>query len=297
MKYKLGFAILLSFIFLTIDYAEAQNRRGRSKVYGAMNSRRPDQNDKFLQTQWWLGFRAGANLTSMEVTESFTTFSPLNYALEPKEYESYANLGGQAGIEITFYHRGFSFSLQPNYRRQIFEYSNFFQWQDAEVATNTLELRYDQQHRLDYLEIPFFLKYDITRGNFRPFIQVGAYYAMLSGAEKSVQISGTDFASGNAGLFENPEQSFGADDLFISSSAGLAGGIGFSYDLWNVRIVFDVTYRQGLHSITDVRNRFSENPMSSIGDAMDDLQFQNISSNIGILFPLRFISKGFEAVN
>ncbi|MEL7003131.1 MAG: hypothetical protein AAFN93_10395 [Bacteroidota bacterium] len=85
--------------------------------------------------------------------------------------------------------------------------------------------------------------------------------------------------------------------MFISSSVGVAGGVGVSYDVLNVRIIFDATYRYGLNNVTNAENRFSENQLSGIGDALDDLEFRNISFNLGILFPLRFLTKGYSATN
>lgn len=290
--------LILSFILLLgYQVAEAQNKRKKDKMYPAYSTPRPKKEDRFLNTQWWLGFRAGANLTEAIPTTRYSGFSPVNYqqALNEKTYSSYELPGGHAGIEITFYHRGFSFSVQPNYRRQRFSYYNEFTWEDAENADNRLELKYDQDHQLDYIEIPFFIKYDLTRGSLRPFIQIGGYYATLAGANKAVEISGTDYASGNAGPFNTENLVIGAEDLFIKSSVGVAGGVGVSYDFWNMRLVFDATYRYGMNNITNVKNRYTENQLAGIGDALDDVEMRNISFSLGFLFPLRFINKQFDA--
>ncbi|MEM6522426.1 MAG: porin family protein [Bacteroidota bacterium] len=302
---KTNFLQVLFFTFLAVaitDYSHAQQQlRKRSKKKNGYNTRKPLDNP-FLKSQWWLGFRAGANLTDAVPDERFSAFSPINYTEDDlqKEYESFNLLGGHAGIEITYYHRGFSFSFQPNYRRQRFEYSNDFIWMGTD-GTNTVELRYVQDHQLDYIEFPLFVKYDIVRASqWRPFVQIGAYYGLLTGANKSMEVSGSDTASGAVSPFENESVIIGAEDLFIRSSAGLAGGIGLNYDVQNVRIVFDITYRYGLHNITDTENRFSENQLSGIGDALDDLTLRNISASFGILFPLRYItrnSKSFDAIN
>lgn len=283
---------------LTCGESLAQ-RKKRDKIYPAYSSTKPNRQEQFLQTQWWLGFRAGVNLSEAEPTQSYSGFSPVNYdsELSDKSYSSFEHPGGHAGLEVTFYHRGFSFSLQPNYRRQRFSYSNSFAWFDSEVQDNRLELNYDQDHQLDYIEIPLFIKYDITRGTFRPFVQIGGYYATLVSASKRVEISGTDYASGNAGPFETREVIIGAKDLFINSSVGIAAGIGASYDFWNVRLVIDATYRYGLSNITNAENRYSKNQLAGIGDALDDLEMKNMSFTAGFLFPLRFISKNYNATN
>lgn len=284
---------------LTFIVSPAQKKGKRAKANKAYTKKREKKDDKFLDTQWWLGFKGGVNLSEAEPGDRFSAFSPINFSEEEnrKTYSSFEGLAGQAGIEVTFYHKGFSFSLQPNYRRQRFSYSNDFLWEDANNPNSRLELRYEQDHEVDYIEIPLFIKYDFTKTAARPFIQVGAYYATLVGANKSLVVSGADFASGGVGPFENEEVIIGADDLFISSSVGVAGGVGVSYDVLNVRIIFDATYRYGLNNVTNAENRFSENQLSGIGDALDDLEFRNISFNLGILFPLRFLTKGYSATN
>lgn len=289
-----------TFLFcLTFIVSPAQQKGNRAKANKAFTSRKEKKDDKFLDTQWWLGFRGGANLTEAEPGDRFSAFSPINYSAEDNEktYSSFEGLAGQAGIEVTFYHKGFSFSLQPNYRRQRFAYSNDLLWEDTDNVNSRLELRYEQDHQLDYIEIPLFIKYDLTKTKARPFVQVGAYYATLVSANKSLQVSGADFASGGVGPFENEEVIVGAEDLFLDSSVGLTGGVGVSYDILNVRIIFDATYRYGLNNVTNVQNRFSENQVSGIGDALDDMELRNVSLNLGILFPLRFLTKGYNAVN
>ena len=255
--------------------------------------------DKYLKTQWWLGLRLGGSLTSAVPDARYSGFSPINYASNKgeKTYDDFSAFNGMAGVEITFYHHGFSFSLQPNYRRNKITYSNDYLWSETSNPDNSLELRYEQDHLLDYIEIPLFVKYDLMQGKVRPFVQVGAYYAVAVGANKSIDISGTDSASGNIGPFETQTTTIGAEDLFIKSSTGVAGGVGVSYDIWNVRLVFDAVYRYGLNNVTDVRNRFSSNKLASIGDALDDMTLRNISFSIGCAFPLRFISKSHQSVN
>jgi len=295
---RVGF-ILLAVLAMATTQVDAQRKKKR-KTYPVYSVQpRPSENDKFLSTQWWLGFKAGANTTEAVPVQRFSGFSPINYetTTNEKQYESFGKLSGLAGLEITFYHKGFSFSLQPNYRRQRFIYSNAYEWTETGNEDNQLILNYEQSHLLDYIDIPFFIKYDITQTKFRPFIQVGAYYAKLVSAQKSVEITGTDYASGDAGPFETQNLIIGAEDMFLKSSTGLAGGVGFSYDALNVRFVFDVTYRYGLNNVTNVKNRYSTNELASIGDALDDIELRNISISLGCVFPLRFINENYTSTN
>lgn len=298
MKTNVAVLAMTTLCVVLLTHGTSHGQFKGKKRKNSYNSRKP-LNNPFLKSQWWLGFRAGGNLTEADPQERYSGFSPINYSEDEnqKEYGGFEKLGGHAGLEITYYHKGFSFSFQPNYRRQTFVYSNDFLWEDENNPDNRLELNYDQENQLDYLEFPVFVKYDFTQEKFRPFAQVGFYYALLTSANKSVEVSGADFASGGRGPFENEAVIIGAEDLFIRSSIGVAGGIGASYDVQNTRLVFDVTYRYGLNNITDVQNRFSENQLAGIGDALDDIHMRNISFTFGLLFPLRFISKNYDAIN
>ncbi|UII19297.1 outer membrane beta-barrel protein [Fulvivirga ligni] len=302
MKHILA-AVLSVLLVFTITSSFGQKK---NKMYYGYQTKKAQPGDKFLNSQWWLGFRAGANITEVTPTQSYSAFSPISYDLKEKEYNTFGldQISGQAGIEITFYHKGFSFSLQPNYRRQRFTYINEYEWKSSIIDTlatnelpNQLNIQYTHENTLDYIELPIFIKYDLTRGNLRPFIQIGGYYGTLVGADRHLKTSGTDRASGAIGPFKNQETVIGAKDFYIKSSVGIAGGIGVSYDFWNVRLVFDATYRYGMANITSTKNRYSKNELVGIGDAMDDIEMSNISCNIGLLFPLRFISSKYDSFN
>lgn len=75
---------------------------------GSMASK-PNQQSKFLEMQWWLGFKAGTNLTQAVPIKRYAIMTPTNYAaaFTDKSYESFNKAGSQASIEITFYSRLF----------------------------------------------------------------------------------------------------------------------------------------------------------------------------------------------
>ncbi|MBC7451180.1 MAG: PorT family protein, partial [Cytophagales bacterium] len=202
------------------------------------------------------------------------------------------------GLEFAFFFKGFTLSFQPNYRRECYSYSNEYQWTDTSDASNFLQLTFNQEVRLDYIELPLFVKYDILHGGLRPFVQAGFYYGILNSATKHLVVTGTDNASGNSRNFTQQDDVIGATDLFIKSSIGAAFGAGCSYKLGNVRLVLDATYRIGLNNITNVQNRYTSNSLAGAGDVSDDLKLNNITFSFGILFPMKFLtSPAYKAVD
>ena len=183
---------LILFCFLIVAQVSAQENKKRKP--NAAYNKQNDANEKFLNKQWWLGFKAGTNLTDVHVTKTYSVFSPTNYSPDQsaKKYEHFKQPGAQATIEASFYFKKFYFSLQPTYQHSLFTYTNSYLWYDDVVPTNNLELNYEQEQKLDYFIIPLLIKYDIAGNKLRPYVQIGAFSAFLINANKQTTISGTD---------------------------------------------------------------------------------------------------------
>lgn len=284
-------AIIFLFALSLVTQAQSQ------KKAGGFNSK-PNQQNKFLDKQWWLGFKAGVNLSDPSPIKRYTVMTPTNYPQEltDKVYDSFNKTGSQATLEATFYYKGFSFSVQPTYRHSRFTYSNQYQWNNPENTVEKLILQYDQEQKLDYADFPLIVKYDILKGKIRPYVQAGIYYSILINANKSVQISGTDYASGGTNQFSNDPIIVGAKDLF-ENYWGLMAGLGVNYNVGNIRFVLDASYLKGMSNITNVDNRYSNDLLAGVGEVPDDLNLNNIIISAGVLFPMRFLSNSFNTLD
>jgi len=285
--------VVLIFLFpLTIG----MNAQSKKKL-GGFNSK-SNQQSKFLDKQWWLGFKAGTNLSNPSPIKRYTVMTPTNYpqASTDKAYESFNKMGSQATLEATFYYKGFSFSVQPTYRHSQFTYSNQYRWDNPENTAEKLILQYDQEQKTDYADFPLIVKYDILKGKIRPYVQAGIFYTMLINANKSVQVSGTDYASGGTNQFNNDPIIVGAKDLF-TNYWGMMAGLGVNYNVGNIRFVLDASYWKSMSNITNVNNRYSNDLLSGIGEAPDNLDLNNIVISAGVLFPMRFLSNSFNTLD
>ena len=289
--------LLLLFLTLAAVGVFAQ-KSGRRKSPPSMRSKGTAQ-ERFLNKQFWLGFKAGVNLTDPLAQARYSVMVPTNYdgSTTNKKYDRFNKLGGQATLELTFYFKGISISAQPTYRTSKFSYSNEYNWTSgAGTGANTLNMKFDQEQQLDYFDLPLLLKYEFTQNKLRPFIQAGVYYSILVNATKGVTVSGTDNASGGSTNFENEPVAVGAKDLFTNNWGAIAGG-GVNYNLGNVRIVLDVSYHLGMSNIANVNNRYQNDRLSGIGDAQDDLKTNHLLISVGCLFPLRFLSNDFKSLD
>jgi len=273
---------------------------GQGNKKQGFNSKAPKtrQQEKFLEKQWWLGFKAGINLSQALPTQQYSVMTPTNYALSSTEkvYDSFNKVGSQASIEVSFYYKGFSFSCQPTYIHSVFTYSNQYTWDNPENANERLILNYDQEQKVDYASFPLLVKYDIAGNKLRPYAQAGIFYSLLVNANKAVKVSGTDYASGGTNEFSNEPVIVGARDLF-DHYWGLMAGAGLNYNLGNVRLVLDVSYWRGMSNIANVENRYSNDRLAGIGDAQDDMKLNHIVISTGCLFPMRFLSNDFKALD
>jgi hypothetical protein len=276
----------------------AQEKKRKPSAYN--KQKQSQEEEKFLEKQWWLGFKAGANLSKANVEKSYSIIAPTNYEASTigKKYENYNLVGSQATIEVSFYFKRFLLSFQPTYQHSRFSYSNSFEWSSTDEAANHVQLTFDQEQKLDHMIFPLIIKYDIYGDKLRPYVQIGAYSAILLNATKSVTTTGIDNAAGGENEFATETINVGATDLFAKYHWGLMGGVGVNYNLGNnVRLNLDVMYKLGMSNISSTDNRYGSDRLSGVGDAMDDLTLDNISVSLGCLFPMRFLSSGFKTLD
>lgn len=292
------YIVIICCLAATVVHAQT-NKKSLKKGSPAFNNKKAKEDAKFLEKQWWIGLKAGPNLSKAIIEKQYSVLSPTNYEIDEiaKEYEGFKKLGSQATLEVTFYFKGFSFSLQPTYRHAQFAYTNNYIWMDSEDASNTLVLNYEQEHKVDHAIVPLVIKYEITGNKLRPYVQIGSYLGFLLNASKTVNITGIDYASGGENQFKNEPIVVGAKDLFAKKHWGLAGGVGMNYNLGNVRLNLDIMYHYGMSNITSTKARYNNDRLAGVGDAMDDMSMDNMLISIGCLFPMRFLESGFKSLD
>lgn len=289
---------LILLCLLTVVVAFGQEKKRKQSAYNKQKQSQEDE--KFLEKQWWLGFKAGANLSKANVEKTYSIIAPTNYEASAigKQYDNYSLLGSQATLEVSFYFKRFLLSFQPTYQHSRFSYSNSFEWSSTDEVANHVQLTFDQEQKLDHAILPLIIKYDVYGNRLRPYVQIGAYSAILLNATKSVTTTGVDNAAGGENEFATETINVGATDLFAKYHWGLLGGVGVNYNLGNnVRLNLDVIYKVGMSNISSTDNRYGNDRLAGVGDAMDDLTLDNISVSLGCLFPLRFLSSGFKTLD
>ncbi len=261
-----------------------------------MAQKKPEKNplESFLDTQFWLGLKIGMNYTQAFPDVRNTGFSPIDYSADSlrKSYDDFALPGAHMGLEMNFYHKGFSASFQPAYKRSRYKYNSALEWR-GEQPNNRFETRYDVEQRLDIIELPLMIKYDVIRsGKIRPFVMAGGFYSLILSAQKEVKITQTDYSSGSPLQSSGGTTTLGVKDAF-KNFTGVAGGAGVNLDYWNIRTVFEVSYKRSLTSAT--RPNEQQNELASLGETNDEIFLRDINVSLSFVFPFRFIDQQFKA--
>lgn len=255
----------------------------------------PPQEKSFLDTQWWLGIRVGTTLTGPTADVQQFAFSPIDYDIEDedKQYESLGNPGLLIGLDIIFYHKGFSIGIQPAYKQLNYGYSTNHSWLSSDQSP-VLTHRLTVAQELHLMEFPLMLKYDLIQfGKVRPFVQGGIQYSWIMDADRSAMVVQQDFISA-------PPQNFVMDEIRSSnrnafqSYYGWIGGLGVNLDYLNIRTIFEVNYQLGMQSVTSPDANEQSNQLSGIGDAYDELSLDQLYFSMSFVFPLRYIDNTFS---
>lgn len=250
--------------------------------------------ESFLDTQFWLGIRVGVNYTQAFPDTRNTGFSPINYSADTvqKVYDDFSMPGAHMGLEMNFYHRGFSVSFQPAYKRTNYNYSSGFEW-EGEQITSRFETTYSVEQRLDLLELPLMLKGDLIRkGKIRPFLMFGGFYSIVTSAQKDIDIRQVSYTSGTALASDAGSFAVGGRGAF-QNFLGIGGGAGVNLDYWNIRTVFELNYKMSLSDVT--KPNVLQNELASLGEVNDGITLRDINISLSFIFPFRFIDQQFKA--
>lgn len=273
---------------ISINQANAQKRR---KVQA-----KPSGQADFLKTQCWLAIRSGINFTNVNPLERHPGFYPINYSedLLDKAYENFTAPAFHVGLDITFYHAGFSVSTFPSFYKHNMVYKSTSVW-----LGNTASEQYESIHNIEqsvtFIDLPLAIKSDILKNNVRPFVVVGALYSFIFDANKSVQIQEVDYASGNALTYDRTTLCLNNEQDFLNNW-GVLGGTGASFDFWNIRTIIDIQYRHSLTTIVEPTSRYTETIFSAFGEIVDNYKLANFSGSISFVFPLRYIDNQLKAL-
>lgn len=281
--------VFLSLVFLLSGSSGIAQRAKKSSLGGA-----------FGGSQWYIGLETGLNFTKVQPLADFQEFYRPSENLSSKAYNKrLTNSSQQIGIKAAFSPiKQLNISLAASYMTYSYGYQQQFIWENPEAPDQHVTIHYDHTLHLSYLELPLIARYHLlTTGKFRPYLLGGGYYGRLIQADKQLTESGMDRASGGNTTYTKTASSTFVKDMFLKSQLGYLWGGGFAYQPGTLTITVDIMHKQGVHNITDVRQRFSAaRALPGFGNVQDDLKLSNLQVSVSLLFPLKFLTKSFKPV-
>jgi hypothetical protein len=281
---------LVSFLSILSLFAEDIAAQGRQYNRSANMARGSGEIN-----QWWIGVRGGVNFSNGKPESSYSVFSftqPVTNGDDEKKYHPYSLPGLQFGFSIGYeFIRGLSANIFPSYNSYRFSYDNSFRWYDSQDQGNRVLTKYNIETRLQHIVLPFTIKYELTTTRMKPYIQVGAYYSLLTDALKRVNITGIDEASGADTEINVTELSEGINDRIRNNNYGILGGAGFTYNVGNARIGLEINYHYGLANLDNPEMKYTDNSLiTGTYDVPDDFTMDNVEMSMQLIIPLKFIT-------
>jgi hypothetical protein len=235
-----------------------------------------------------VGFRGGINFAQPLVIHSNEVLQgPVAATLFEKKYATlFSNFGYQyAFMAMVYLKESTSLSFEPGFSTYRYKYTTLAGWTNGADATDYIEYNASHRNSLTYLEFPFILRHEFNGSTVTPFVSFGAFYGLMTVAEKKMSSDITRHTDTGSIPYETVDLASNNTASYIRSRMGITGGAGFFYPLGPVKLMVSMDAGLGLNNIVDESHRYS-NAATTAGmyDIQDDLKLWSLNLNIGILF-------------
>jgi len=272
-KLLLLLVILHSVFAFSQDYFE---KPVNEKLLNIQKTAKTSGKKGFNWENFTVGIKGGINFSLVIPTTGNSIFSGSDVS---KDYNPfYQNLGYQMGFIMRYsITRDIKVSIQPAVNDYSYKYSTEYSWTGTTNLTYLLE--YKQSMR--FFELPLIVGYYFKAKNWQPYIQGGAYYAMLMNSN-----SYTDITETLDNQVLTASSTVNADGIYNKNQFGVLAGAGIRYAAGRTLIGFEANYRFMLTSLSSTESRYENNNVIGNYDVSDDVLFSNIALTINITVPL-----------
>ena len=232
----------------------------------------------YSQPDLRLGVIGGVNMPFLALQKKYSAYETAfngNYSLE-------RSIGYQFGFSIEkTLSKKFSLNIEAGITQILFKYS---------VAAS-LGNEYSYNQNLRYVEIPIVIKYYITTGHFKPYLQAG-----LTGRISLNKIEKSD--TYGRYWFTNSSNSEKILTTFMTDfeKAGLVLGGGIGYDMKKINLVLDFRYNHNFKSSKEISkfdnvagyDAISPDEKFYYTDDISLINIRYIQISIGFLYNLKY---------
>jgi hypothetical protein len=158
-------------------------------------------------------------------------------------------------------------------------------WYDGAALTDRIEITTRFTDKLRYFEIPVELRYELGKGMFKPYLALGFFYGMLTGAVGSAQSSTVQFVNDVPINLENNTSAGDISGNYITTRLATFPGVGLFVEMSRIVIFAEADYYITLHNIVNESARYTnQQGVGSSYSVPDNLKLDNLVINLGVLF-------------
>ncbi|WP_139827985.1 PorT family protein [Marivirga sericea] len=214
-----------------------------------------------------------------------------------KEYQKAQNLGVLYGISFMYqFEQRIVVGVNASVNQVRFRYLQ-------EQPGSSRSVRFIHNHDLNYFDLPVFFRFMFRKVNSRfwdksskkptvpaiiPFAQVGLNFSILMNADK--EYSKITTQNGIESREFNKQEDI--KSIMAPNTVGVFIGGGARFRVGTFYLTAEANFRQGLNNANNQDARYmNENLQNEAYDIMDDFSFQSFEALIGVIFPLKYLSK------
>ncbi len=244
----------------------------------------------FKKKKSYLALLGGFNYSLPQVTDRYAVLStsPMTDEVNEKEYGKLGkNKGAQFGIRYSY---NFTNTLSAvagfGYQTQSFNYLTQYAWEDT-VSNQNFEREMHHEQRISYFTLPILARWDLTQGQFKPYIQGGIFMDFRHQASKMITYDNTLDGEET----ENQTSSSGGGDITDNTqkfNMGLMAGAGVHYYTKYVTFGVETNFRYGfLKTINDNTRYMDQNGFAlQYLDVLDQLKLSALNVQFSLSVPI-----------
>lgn len=236
----------------------------------------------------YIGLSGGINYSFLNVTDHYSVLSSGSIEEDQKTYGKFSeNLGTQFGLHFNYnFTNTISIVTGISYRSQAFNYTTQYSWSDT-IQNQELEREMHHQQKISYFTMPIMAKWDLTKGQFKPYVQGGVFLNYRHQAKKEIHYDNVIDGEET----ENQTTSTGTvsiTDNVQKFNVGLMGGAGISYYAKSFTIGLEANYRYGFLNVVNDQNRYADLNGFALKylDVLDQMKFSSVNVELTISAPI-----------
>ena len=239
----------------------------------------------------YLGLTGGFSYTVPIVKDRYSVLSSIESSddeILEKEYSKFGkNKGAQFGVRYQYnFTNTMSIVTGIGYQSVSFGYRTQYSWADT-VANQQYDREMHHQQRISYFSLPVIARWDLTEGQFKPYLQGGFVFDFRRQANKVIQYDNTI----DGEVTENQSSSSAMVSITENTekfNLGIMGGVGVNFYTKYATFGVESNFRYGFMKVVNDQNRYSDLNGFALKylDVLDQLKLGVLTIQFSVAVPI-----------